>query len=145
MDANAGTIQITNNAGPGRARIQIVTTPDTSQLHLDIRSTLVNGVLWEPALINGGTGVLLNTGHPFYSRAYLPNKANTAVVQALDYLLWALAQAELNNVVSANEPMFEEFRVEVARNLKRLVAHLPEVDPSDPSVLTVDQEDEGVR
>lgn len=145
VDANAGTIQITNNAGPGRARIQIVTTPDTSQLHLDTRSTLVNGVLWEPALINGGTGVLLNTGHPFYSRAYLPNKANTAVVQALDYLLWALAQAELNNVVSANEPMFEEFRVEVARNLKRLVAHLPEVDPSDPSVLTVDQEDEGVR
>ena len=145
VDADAGTVQITNNAGPGRARIQIVTTPDTSQLHLDTRSTLVNGVLWEPALLNGGTGVLLNTGHPFYSRAYLPNKANTAVVQALDYLLWALAQAELNNVVPANEPMFEEFRVEVARNLRRLVAHLPEVEPSDPSMLTGHEEDEGVR
>ena len=145
VDADAGTVQITNNAGPGRARIQIVTTPDTSQLHLDTRPTLVNGVLWEPALINGGTGVLLNTGHPFYSRAYLPNKANTAVVQALDYLLWALAQAELNNVVSANVPTFEEFRVEVARNLRRLVADLPEMDPSDLSVPSVDQEEEGVR
>jgi len=145
VDANAGTIEITNNAGRGQAQIEIVTTPDTSQLHLDTSPTLVNGVLWEPALINGGIGVRLNTGHPFYSRAYLPNKANTVVVQALDYLLWALAQAELNNVVAANELMFEEFRIEVARNLRRLVADLPEVDPSDPPVLTGDQEVESVR
>jgi hypothetical protein len=41
--------------------------------------------------------------------------------------------------------MFEEFRIEVARNLRRLVADLPEVDPSDPPVLTGDQEVESVR
>ena len=68
----------------------------------------------------------MNTGHPFYTKAYLPNKANSPVVQALDYLLWALAQAELNNVNADNKDAFEEYRIEVSRNLKKLVADLPD-------------------
>jgi hypothetical protein len=44
----------------------------------------------------------------------------------LDYLLWALAQAELNNINQGNTEAFEEFRIEVSRNLKKLVADLPD-------------------
>lgn len=50
----------------------------------------------------------------------------TFVVQALDFMLWALAQAELNNVNDENRDAFEEFRIEVSRNLKKLVADLPD-------------------
>lgn len=131
IDEAASRVHITNNAGSMAALIEIVNSSDQTLLHLDTSPTLENGVLWEPALINGSIGVRLNTGHPYYSRAYLPNRHNTAVVQALDYFLWALAQAEMNNVVAANELMFEEFRIEVARNLRRLVADLPEADPAE--------------
>jgi hypothetical protein len=64
-------------------------------------------------------------------KAYLPNKANSPVIQALDYLLWALASAELNNINGENKDAFEEFRIEVSRNLKKLVADLP--DPIESS------------
>jgi hypothetical protein len=53
-------------------------------------------------------------------------------VQALDYLLWALASAELDNINGQTKDAFEEFRVEVSRNLKKLVADLPDpVDSTD--------------
>ena len=87
----------------------------------------------EPALINGGAGVTLNTGHPFYPKAYLPSKGDSVAVQALDFMLWALAQAELNNVNDENKDAFEEFRIEVSRNLKKLVADLP--DPPEAGAL----------
>ena len=102
---------------------------------MNTADSLENGVLWEPTLAqphSGGKGVSsvsLNRGHPFYLKAYLPNKANSPVVQALDYLLWALANAELNNLNPENKDAFEEYRIEVSRNLKKLVADLP--DPSD--------------
>jgi hypothetical protein len=44
----------------------------------------------------------------------------------LDYLLWALAQAEINNT-DGNSQMFEDFKIEVSRNLRRLVEKLPEL------------------
>ena len=95
-------------------------------MHISTSGTLDNGVLWEPALVNNGVGVTLNTGHPFYQKAYLPIKGDSVVVQALDFMLWALAQAELNNVNDENKDAFEEFRIEVSRNLKKLVADLPD-------------------
>ena len=48
-------------------------------------------------------------------------------------MLWALAQAELNNVNDENKDAFEEFRIEVSRNLKKLVADLP--DPPEAGAL----------
>ena len=102
-------------------------------MHISTNGTLDNGVLWEPALINGAAGVTLNTGHPFYPKAYLPSKGDSVAVQALDFMLWALAQAELNNVNDENKDAFEEFRIEVSRNLKKLVADLP--DPPEAGAL----------
>jgi len=122
------TSRLTNKAGSTTATIRIVDSHDTGPVHVTTAETLEHGVLWEPTLGKGGAAaVALNTGHPFYAKAYLPNKANSPVIQALDYLLWALANAELNNINEATMDSFEEFRVEVSRNLKRLVADLPDM------------------
>ena len=129
IDPGTGQAAITNNSGKATAKLHIVTTEEPKLVHVATNDTLDNGVLWEASLVNGGSGVTLNTGHPYYPKAYLPNKGNSVVIQALDFLLWSLAQAELNNVNDANRDAFEEFRIEVSRNLRKLVADLP--DPVD--------------
>lgn len=129
-DADTGVVQLDNNAGTTSARLRIVIPDQPGQLHVTTQPNLEDGVLWEPALAGGKAGVVLNAGHPYYTKAYLPNKDNSPLLQALDFLLWSLAQAELNNVDDGAKDAFQEFRVEVSRNLKKLVADLP--DPPEP-------------
>jgi hypothetical protein len=131
VDLTTGQAQITNNSGQSTTKLHIITTNEPNTIHIATSETLDNGVLWEASLVNGGAGVTLNTGHPYYPKAYLPNKSNSVVIQALDFLLWSLAQAELNNVNDSNKEAFEEFRIEVSRNLKKLVADLPDVVDSE--------------
>ena len=126
INAENEEVTIENNSGQTTAKLRIITSDNPGEMHISTASTLDNGVLWEAALVNGNSGVLLNTGHPYYSKAYLPNKENSVVIQALDFLLWSLAQAEFNNVNDENKDAFEELRIEVSRNLKKLVADLPD-------------------
>jgi hypothetical protein len=134
VDEKSGKVTVSNNSGATTASIRMMNPDDVGSTHVVTANTLENGVLWEPTLgKNKGTAVALNTGHPFYIKAYLPNKANNTVIQALDYLLWALAQAELNNINQGNAEAFEEFRIEVSRNLKKLVADLPDPAESEDS------------
>jgi hypothetical protein len=127
VDEKSGKVTVANNSGATTACIRMLNPDDVGSTHVVTATTLDNGVLWEPTLgKNKGTAVVLNTGHPFYIKAYLPNRGNSTVIQALDYLLWALAQAELNNINQGNTEAFEEFRIEVSRNLKKLVADLPD-------------------
>jgi hypothetical protein len=133
VNSSNGEVGITNNFGQSTVRLKIITSNEPSLMHIATSGTLEHAVLWEPALIHGEAGVTLNTGHPFYSKVYLPSKENSVVVQALDFVLWSLAQAELNNVNDENKDAFEEFRIEVSRNLKKLAADLP--DPPEPEAL----------
>jgi hypothetical protein len=125
-DLKTGAVDLENNSGHQKAKLRIVVPDSPSAVHLSIETSLDDGVLWEPTLINGTTAVTLNASHPYYIKAYLPNEANSPLIQALDFLLWSLAQAELNNVSEENRDAFQEFRIEVSRNLKKLVADLPD-------------------
>lgn len=129
-DTTTGVVELDNNAGSTRAQLRIVIPEQQGQLHVTTEPSLQDGVLWEPVLADGKPGVALNAGHAYYVKAYLPNKDNSPLVQALDFLLWSLAQAELDNVDEASRDAFQEFRVEVSRNLRKLVADLP--DPPEP-------------
>lgn len=132
IDAKTGQVQVENKAGSTKATLRIVAPEDAGSLNIITSPTLESGVLWEPTLREGGViAVALNTGHPYYVKAYLPNKKNSAVVQALDYLLWALAVAEMDNIDDYNKDAFEEFRVQVSRNLKKLVIDLPDPPETD--------------
>ncbi|HDR8936130.1 ATP-binding protein [Burkholderia vietnamiensis] len=130
VDEKTGMVTVNNNSGVTTTTVRLLNPDDVGSAHVVTSGTLEHGALWEPTIgKNSKAAVALNTGHPFYTKAYLPNKANSTVVQAMDYLLWALAQAELNNINPDNQEAFEEFRIEVSRNLKKLVADLP--DPVD--------------
>lgn len=126
VDEKKGEASVQNNSGQTVAHLRIATSSQPGIASVETAESLDNRVLWEPSLIDGKPAVTLNTGHPYYAKAYLPNKGNTIVVQALDFLLWALAQAEVNNVSEGSREAFEEFRIEVSRNLIKLVADLPD-------------------
>jgi hypothetical protein len=129
VNPESNEVTVENNSGESTTKLRIISSDNPGEMHISTSPTLDNGVLWEAALVNGNSGVILNTGHPYYPKAYLPNKENSVVIQSLDFLLWSLAQAEFNNVNDENQEAFEEFRIEVSRNLKKLVADLP--DPVD--------------
>ena len=128
---NQGEMEVRDADGSSVIQIQIDDEPKGA--HVKFADTLTHNVLWEPSLGvgQGNTQVTLSTTHDWYRKTYLPNASNDNFVQAIEYLFFALAQAELNNVDLLLHPVLEELRIEVSRNLSRLVADLPEHDPED--------------
>lgn len=125
-DAAKGEAEVKNNMGTAMAPMRIVLKKTDAPIHVETTEDIDFGVMWEPALVNGSLAVRLNAGHPYYQKVYLPNIDNPVLIQSLDFILWSLAQAEVNNYSAETRDAFEEFRHEVSRNLKKLAADLPE-------------------
>ncbi|WP_235735717.1 ATP-binding protein [Nocardioides alcanivorans] len=127
---NAGEVAVRDDAGKETGIVAIVVDEDEQGLSVVRHDTLEDGALWEARYANAaGIQVALNAGHSWYRKAYLPNAADSNLVQAIEYLFYALAQAEMNNTDTDAHETFAEFRIEVSRNLKKLVKDLP--DPDD--------------
>ena len=94
--------------------------------HVVEEDTLDDGVLWKPGVSNGEQLVELNRSHDWYQKSYVPSLKQSENTEAVEYLLYALAVAEMNNTNLLNDIFYEQFRVEVSRNLRKLVKHLPD-------------------
>lgn len=106
-------IPITQSARPGELYVQPVTSID-------------DGLLWQPCIIDQKHGVQINTGHNYYHKIYIPNLASGVTIQGMDSLLWALCEAELSTWNDTTKNHFKELRYEVSRILRKLVEDLPE-------------------
>ena len=87
--------------------------------------------LWEPALINGLHAVRINENHDFYKKVYGPILSKGVIVEGLDDLLWALAEAENSTCNQTSIENYEDMRFTVSRILKKLVADLPDPEMSE--------------
>ncbi|AKL72884.1 Histidine kinase-, DNA gyrase B-, and HSP90-like ATPase [Actinobacteria bacterium IMCC26256] len=117
---------------PGEMRIDIVEGDE--EVYVDIVDTLEDGVLWAPAFRSGPHGdtqVRINARHDWFTKAYLPIQENNLFCQSVNFLLFALAQAELNNTNPDLDEDFRQFRIEVSRNLRRLVSDMSDYDSED--------------
>lgn len=128
LDAKTGTATLVNNSGEVRLKLKIGSAQKKDEVHVRAVDSIDDGLLWEPAFIDGHYAVLINRGHPYYSKVYVPNvqALEGITVQGLDSLLWTLSLAELNCVGESTKVMFTDMRYEVSRNLKKLVEDLPE-------------------
>jgi hypothetical protein len=126
VDGTTGDVTITNKNGVTKLKIKLVEQKSNGECHVQPVDSLQDGVLWEPAFIDGNQAVRINTGHPYYHKVYVPNKNSGVTVQGLDSLIWGLCAAELGNVSESNKRNFEEMRYEVSRILRRLVEDLPD-------------------
>lgn len=96
--------------------------------HVLVREDVQEGLLWEPGIVDLKHAVLLNAGHPFYQRFYLANRGNPVAVQGVNFLLWAICEAELYAMSSVEREHMSAVRREVSRILRELAKELPEVD-----------------
>ena len=127
-DENA---EIVNNNGKFKKAISIIHNANPQENRVIPVKSIEGNALWEPALADGKHAVNINESHPFYKKIYGPYLAQHLVVEGLDDLLWALAEAENTTVSQSSIENYEDMRYTVSRILKRLVADLP--DPEFPT------------
>ena len=130
-DEERGEVTLSNTKGLVRLKLRVSQAASPTEIFVQTVETIEDGLLWKPAVIRGDDGkqhfgVQINTGHPYYSKVYLPNLSEGVIVQGMDALLWGLCISEMNCVSDDNKRMFEDLRFEVSRNLKKLVEDLPE-------------------
>lgn len=124
-----GEAEIKNKFGTTKIKIE---HDDKSEMLVQTKPGLQDGVLWAPALVHGNLhAVFINEDHEFYKRVYYPNRDNGAVVLAIDSLLWSLAEAEFSVLSSTVKRNLEDMRIHVSRILRTLAEELPEIDESE--------------
>lgn len=126
MTNKTGDVEVVGSDGQPSGIINVTVDEEFSEMNVVRRESLKDAVLWDMSLsTNNILQVELNAGHDWYQKAYLPVASNSTIVQAIEFLFYALAQAELDSTDAENQAMFEELRVDVSRNLRKLVKDLP--------------------
>lgn len=128
----SGDVTVTNEQGTFPLRLPVSSALSPGQVHVAPTDEILDGLLFEPALIDTRKAVRINTGHPYYHKVYVPNLSDSVTVQGLDSLLWALCVAELSATSATTGELFDDVRREVSRILRRLVESLP--DPADSDI-----------
>lgn len=120
--------EINNSNGTFTKTIKIINSADSKQTRVIPVPDIEGNALWEPSCVNGSHAVNINESHPYYKKIYGPYLAQRLVVEGLDYLLWALAEAEYSTCSPTSIENYEDMRYKVSRTLKRLVSDLPDPD-----------------
>jgi len=130
-----GDVLVSNNMG---ARIQLKVPPQATVMHgqaIKAVPDITSGMLWEPSFESLGNdlrpSVRLNEHHDFYQKIYKRCKHSPHATQGMDFLLWTLAAAELNNSDNDMKKVFEDIREEVSGNLRKLLRDLEIPDEED--------------
>lgn len=123
--------QVSNRFGISVVPYNIVDNDDDIVDAIEVVDSLKDGVLWAPALINKKRGVQLNADHEFYKRFYGANRDNPAAIHAMDYVFYALAQAETEALGVEAQDNLEESRYQSARLLAKLAKYMPDVSVED--------------
>ncbi len=123
--------EISNPQGKFTKTISIKTNVDPLQSRVIPVDSIEGNALWEPALADNKHAVNINETHPFYKKIYAPCLTQKLVVEGLDDLLWALAEAENTTCSQTSIENYEDMRYTVSKILKRLVADLPDPETTD--------------
>jgi len=127
-DPNTGDTLVTNKHGKTRLKLTIASAKRPGEVFVQPVDGITNGLMFQPAIVEGHRAVQINTTHPYYHKVYLPNHTHSVTMQGLDSLMWALAVAELSAVQDSTATMFQDMRYEISRILEKLVETLPEPD-----------------
>lgn len=119
-------VSLTNQNGTFNHKIEIVSGAKTGEMRIIPVEDLEYGNLWKPCIADGKHAIKINQKHPFYQKVYYPVLGQNVMVTGMDALLWALAEAENSTVNPETEEYYEDMRTAVSKQLKKLLADLPE-------------------
>ena len=127
LDETSGKVSISNKYGEIEVdRAKLVEGTDISVV---VEDSLDDGTLWTFGIDeNGSTCVILNSSHVFYQKFYEPNKDKQILIQSMDSVFWALANAELGTISKQTKRNIEELRYLVSKDLRNLADELPDLD-----------------
>lgn len=117
------TAEVQNSHGSIRLKLRSL-KPKPMQARVEAVDSVADGLLYEASLSSGERVVLLNAGHPLYSRCYAEEGVSQ---QAVDILLWALVEAEVSVVTESDRQTLKNLRYEVSRITRSLAEHLPDM------------------
>jgi hypothetical protein len=126
MDAETNEVNVQNRKGNIKIKLPIAESLRPGEVCVQPVDSIINGLLWEPCLIDMHHAVRINTSHPYYHKVYVPNTASGVTIQGMDSLLWAISEAELGTISEDTRSYFEDLKYEVSRLLRKLVEDLPE-------------------
>ncbi len=125
FDKETSMITIRNRFG--EVEINRAAVVEGTDVYVTTVSSIAGDMLWEIDIsASERTVVVLNESHEFYRRFYLSNDITPVLVQAMDSLFWALANAELNSISDVAARNFEELRFTLSSSLKHLSKELPD-------------------
>lgn len=122
------TATVTNPRGAVSIEIPVIEDAEGGP-YVVVQTELQDGILWRPGVVAQKNAVLLNASHPFYDRVYSALKESPVGVQAIDFLLWALCEAELYAISDTEKEHMTAVRREVSRIVRELSKVLPEPKP----------------
>ena len=126
------TALLKNANGSFNHKIEILSATKPGEVRIIPVEDLEYGNLWKPCLTEDGKhAIKLNQKHPFYQKVYSLILEQNVMVNAIDALFWALAEAENSTVNAATEEYYEDMRTSVSRQLKKLLADLPDPEDTD--------------
>lgn len=130
-DPKAGEVTVTNKQGEFNLKLKISSASKPGEVCVQSSDDVMDGLLFEPAIIDRHKAVRVNTQHPYYHKVYVPNFNRSVTVQGMDSLLWALCVAELSTATDKTAETLKDMRYEVTRILRKLVEDLPEPEVED--------------
>jgi hypothetical protein len=125
------TVEFDTMFGPSIAEISIVNGSLSSDSRIVVVDTLDNGFLWEPRMNGSEQVIYLNKSHPFYLKVYIELRNNALAIQGLDFLLYALANAENLTRTDRVKEQFTQMRQQMSNTLRTLVLDLDDSEEFD--------------
>ncbi|MCR5704074.1 MAG: ATP-binding protein [Eubacterium sp.] len=130
IDAKSGSVNIENSRGNFVGKIKIVETDQTANNNVVLCQEGTESPLWKPGMQGNKHTAFINTDHAFYGKVY-SRIEDSDVIAGIDYLLWAISEAEMTTYSSEVKEQYEDMRYNASRILKKLVDALPDVDMGD--------------
>lgn len=127
-DPQTNEATVENNNGTVHTHITITSKNQDGLTRVIPVSELDSGELWDPMLADGKKAVGINKSHPFYQKVYYPQLNNQNAVEGMDFLLWALSEAELGSFTEDSQEFFRDMKLNASRILEKLVSDLPDPD-----------------
>lgn len=125
-DQNKSVTVIRNRFG--EVEINRAAVVDDTGVYVTTVPSIEGGMLWDIDITEDKRPVVvLNEGHEFYRRFYLSEDVTPVLIQAMDSLLWGLANTELNCISDLAKRNFEELRFALSSTLRQLSEELPDV------------------
>lgn len=127
FDPNSSKLKVKNRFG--ETEINRAAVVEGTDIIVATVPSIDGGMLWDIDIApNEQVVVVLNESHEFYHRFYQSKGVTPILLQAMDSIFWALANAELKSISPAAKHNFEELRFSLANSLKMLAKELPDAD-----------------